>query len=166
MAEQIIARLLEIDRQPDRIVCRLVLDRDPLSPVAPAGLYRLPAGGDEAFQLHKLASRSPAVLGFETYEWQEPLPAIGEAYAFRSWWTRAAFDAVCDTRKRWELATYPDNGDHDHCLLTWETIAAYGPYHRLGYRSGDDWVTIQAYDTFFQRDLLRLRQRARAQESG
>lgn len=69
----------------------------------------------------------------------------------------AQLDAVRDRSRVWSHEHYPDNGDHDHCLVTWTRIEAQGS-HPDGYRSGCDWLTVNAYQTYIVQDLLRIRQ--------
>ncbi|HEX6122138.1 MAG TPA: hypothetical protein VFY89_03205, partial [Ktedonobacterales bacterium] len=94
---------------------------------------------------------------FETYDHAGPLPEPGRPYIFGAWWTSDALDAVLDRQAVWMRERYPDDGTHEHCLLTWETIAAYDPYQREGYRSEHGWITVAAYETYIEQDLLRLR---------
>lgn len=72
-------------------------------------------------------------------------------------------DTVRDVTAECELQNYPDNDNHDHCLLTWETIAAYTD-HKEGYRSSDGWITVAAYREFIEKDALRLRRNYRSIE--
>jgi hypothetical protein len=129
----------------------------PGPPLAPGGLWDPDDESRAVLQLHKLVEQSNSTLVFETYDHAGPLPEPGRHYIFGSWWTSDALDAVLDRQAVWVRERYPDDGAHEHCLLTWETIAAYGPYQREGYRSEHGWITMAAYETYIEKDLLRLR---------
>jgi hypothetical protein len=132
----------------------------PSPPLAPGGLWD-PAdenrAGNMVLELHKLVDQSDSTLVFETYEHAGPLPEPGRRYIFGSWWTPMQLDAVLDRQAGWVRERSPDGDDHEHCLLTWETIAADGPYQREGYHSDHGWITVAAYETYIEQDLLRLR---------
>jgi hypothetical protein len=136
-----------------------ILDMDylPGPPLAPGGLWDPDDENRAVLPLHKLVEQSDSTLVFETYDHAGPLPEPGRQYIFGSWWTSDALDAVLDRQAVWVRERYPDNGTHEHCLLTWETIAAYGPYQREGYHSEHGWITVAAYETYIEKDLLRLR---------
>jgi hypothetical protein len=129
----------------------------PGPPLAPGSLFDLDAPNREVLPLHRLLEQSNSTLVFETYEHAGPLPELGRRYIYGSWWTPDALDAVLDQQAVWVRERYPDDGTHAHCLLTWETIAAYGEYQREGYHSEHGWVTVAAYATYLEQDLLRLR---------
>jgi hypothetical protein len=135
------------------------LPRPPL-PLAPGGLWDPDdenRAGNMVLELHKLVEQSDSTLVFETYEHVGPLPEPGRRYIFGSWWTAMALDAVIDRHAVWVRKRYADDDDHVQCLLMWDTIAAYGPYQREGYRSEHGWITVAAYETCIEKDLLRLR---------
>ncbi len=140
-------------------VVLLILDMAylPGPPLAPGSLFDLDTPNREVLPLHKLLEQSDSTLMFETYDYAGPLPELGRQYIFGSWWTPDALDAVLDRQAVWVRERYPDNGNHDHCLLTWETIAAYGEYQHEGYHSEHGWVTVDAHEIYIEKDLLRLR---------
>lgn len=115
-------------------------------PIAPADLRRSNPH-ELVFPFHQLVDRQGSRVVFETYGPELPLPAMGSVHTF------------C-----WELLTYPDDGDHDHCLLTWKTISA-DTGDRVGYHSAHGWVTGDAYREFIEQDALRVRSCWRSIES-
>ena len=85
------------------------------------------------------------------------MPRPGDVLFYRAWWVPKAMDAALDKEAKWTRKNYPDNGDHDHCLFTWETISAYEG-SREGYWSEKyGWITVKAYDDVIANDLYRLR---------
>ena len=132
-------------------------------PIAPADL-REDNPFRRVFPFHQLVGRMGPRLEFETYNVDLALPTVGGVLSFCSWWTRQGIDAVRDLNARWELRDYPDNGDHDHCLLTFETLSAYQG-ERQGYVSQHGWVTVAAYHEFIASDATRIRRQPRTCES-
>lgn len=132
-------------------------------PIAPADL-RLSDPYRSAFLFHQLVGRKGAQLVFETYKPEYPLPRVGETYEFCSWWIPCAMDAVRDISAAWQRLPYPNDGDHDHCLLSYETLAAYGEYKKEGYTSEHGWITVEAYQEFIEQDRLRIRSQWRSIE--
>jgi hypothetical protein len=124
-------------------------------PIAPADLRKLDTG-ESVFDFHQLIGRKGAKLVFETYKPQRLAPCVGATYAFCSWWIPNAMDAVRDMSAKWNRLPFPDDGQHDHCLLTNETISAYAE-RKEGYRSVHGWITVEAYREFIERDRLRIR---------
>jgi hypothetical protein len=124
-------------------------------PIAPADLRQLDTHAS-VFPLHQLIGREGPRLVFETHRPAFPAPQVARTYEFCSWWIPNAMDAVRDMSAKWERLTYPGEGDHDHCLLTYETIAACAN-HKEGYRSSYGWITVEAYCEFIERDSLRVR---------
>lgn len=110
-------------------------------------------------EVHKLVEERNGTVVTETYDWQGPLPEVGRVYGLGEWFTRDQLDALLDLDAVWTFETYPDNGDHDHCLVTWTTIAAYGDFERMGYRSAHGWITVAAYEEYIRGDRLRRRRR-------
>jgi hypothetical protein len=133
-------------------------------PIAPGDL-RFAEPFQLVFPLHQLIDRDGLRLVFETYEPQLPLPTPGESFTFCSWFLPAALNALRDRSVHWDLRDYPDNGDHDHCLLTSATLAAYADYQKRGYHSSYGWVTVAAYQEYIERDVLRVRRAWRSIES-
>lgn len=136
-----------------------ILDMDylPGPPLAPGELRDPDDQYRVVLPLHKLVKQTGSTLVFETYNHAGPLPKPGQQFSFGSLWEPTALDAVLDRQAVWVRERYPDDGTHEHCLLTWETLAAYGPYQREGYRSEHGWITVAAYETYIEQDLLRLR---------
>jgi hypothetical protein len=65
--------------------------------------------------------------------------------------------AALDAAARWQHLPYPDDGSHQHCLFSWETIASYAPA-RSGYFSpAHGWITEQAYKEVIEDDVYHLR---------
>jgi len=135
----------------------IAFDRMDSAPIAPAGLYVDPRKGIERFQLHRLVKQEKLVYTFQTYSRSHPLPDVGEVFSYRGWWLPEAMKAAIDTKEQWERKAYPDNGDHDHCLFTWENIAPLAE-NREGYYSDKyGWITCDAYARFVSGDYYRLR---------
>jgi hypothetical protein len=153
------AKVIDVEISGDTVTMKIEVSQLPLPPLAPGGLYLLNMPEQEVIQLHNLQMQDQNILTYRTYEHKGDLPQLGAEYIYRVWWRPDQLEAVTDTKRNWIYAEYPDNGDHDHCLLTWETIAAYSE-HKGGYRSGKDWITEEAYKTYILEDRLRLRQRA------
>ncbi|HET7035168.1 MAG TPA: hypothetical protein VFI42_05740 [Thermomicrobiaceae bacterium] len=121
------------------------------------GMYGTNAPAHEVFQLHTLVSQAGDVLCYATYNAASPLPIIGERHIFRLWWADYQLAAVLDLDAQWVHRAYPDNSDHEHCLLTWEVISATSN-HPTGYHSAEHgWITEEAYQAYIIEDRLRLR---------
>jgi hypothetical protein len=156
-------------QEPAAKVIQLFCDNDVLTvvleissllcePLAPGGLYLTHKPEQEVLQLHKLKAADGNVLTFESYDHVGDLPSVGAEYIFRVWWTPDQLEVVTDTSRKWKYEKYPDNEDHDHCLLTSEAIGA-DEEHKAGYRCGKDWITEQAYETYIVGYKLRVRYR-------
>lgn len=158
------ARVLAVDRSCDVSTVAIEISREDYVsyPIAPASLWRLDSD-EEVFSFHQLVRREYGRLVFETYGTDAPPPRVGSTHRFCSWWIPAAMDAVRETSARWERLTYPDDGCHDHCLLTWERLSAQGP-HTEGYRSPHGWITVEACHEFIEQDRFRLRSHWRSIE--
>jgi hypothetical protein len=131
-------------------------------PIAPADL-RETDSHRMVFPFHGLIAREGEKSTFETYRPVLPVPPVGSTYTFCSWWIQQAMLAVIDTSCAWKFLAYPDNGSHDHCLITWDTISAYTG-ERHAYHSRHGWITVQAYREFIEQDVLRLRNNPRSIE--
>jgi hypothetical protein len=151
------AKVIDVEISGDTVTIKIEVSELPSPPLAPGGLN---TPEQEVIQLHNLQIQDHNVLTYHTYEHKGDLPQLGTEYIYRLWWRPDQLEAVTDTNRIWIYAEYPDNGNHEHCLLTWETIAAYSE-HKGGYHSGKDWITEEAYKTYILEDKLRLRQRAR-----
>jgi hypothetical protein len=150
------ASILSILRLGEVTQVVLHLPVAPDLPLAPASLHDIHEPHDLLIELHKVAKQAGDQITFETYTAPDTLPTVGQPYIFRAWWMPEQLAAVIDTSRVWVREAYPDNGDHDHCWLTWETIAAYAD-HKEGYRSGCEWITVAAYNKYIRDDFLRVR---------
>jgi hypothetical protein len=130
----------------------------PIEPVAPGSLWSHPTKGSSLFNVHRVWARDQLSFVFETFgaEADNP-PEQGSIVYFQSHWLPLAMEAVLDTSVSWERRVYPDNGDHDHCTFTWETIASYAE-NKSGYWSKKyHWITERAYRDFIINDIYHLR---------
>lgn len=123
-------------------------------PIAPGALYQAPDLSHWVFEVHRLVARAGSVLTFETYNTSLAPPRVGEHYAFRSWWTKQAAEAVLDRSARWIERVYPGEHEHDHCLLTYEAIYS-GQVGRFSVEHG--WITTDAHRQFIEGDPYRVR---------
>ena len=143
---------------PDRVrmLCRLA--EEPSPPVAPAGLWSDATKGTALFDVHRVQSRNGLVFVFETFGSEiENAPKEGATVFLQSHWLPSAMTAALDVTAVWEHRVYPDDGEHDHCAFTWETISSYTEV-RAGYWCKEHgWVTEQAYFDFIENDTYRLR---------
>ncbi|MFT3996870.1 MAG: hypothetical protein QM667_05645 [Asticcacaulis sp.] len=144
-----------------RVHCELSFDPadypyfGPLAPCAlDMALYNNPF-----CDLHRVIEKVGRRVVFERFDSLDSrVPEIGKTYFYRGYWTPEFLDAAMDTDSEWALKDYPDNGDHDHSLFTWETIAAYADHKQGYFNERYGWVTIEAYTQFIQGDLYRLRE--------
>jgi hypothetical protein len=151
-----IAKVTSTQQQGDVATVAIKISRQLHVPIAPAGLYDQSNPDREVFQLHKLIEESTGHLVFETYSSESVLPRVGGKFIFRSWWTADAIEAVQDTDVKWVRKRYPDNRNHDHCLLTWATISSYSE-NIEGYYLKYGWITVQAYNKYIKQDCFHLR---------
>jgi hypothetical protein len=156
------AKVLSIVNDNDVTTCMIdISDEHYLCyPIAPCNLQD---GNGYVFPFHQLVAREKARLTFETYETQYVHPNVNAEYEFLSNWLPDAMDAVRDLDTNWVYGVYPDNNDHDHCLLTYMTISAKNN-HKSGYCSKYGWVTVKAYKDFIEKDQLRVRNHCRSIE--
>jgi hypothetical protein len=135
------AKVIELSRGSDVVTVVLEVSSLLSEPLAPGGLYVTDRPEQEAIQLHKLKTADGNVLTFENYDHVGDLPSVGIDYIFRVWWTPYQLEAVTNTSRKWNYENYPDNEDHDHCLITWETIGADAEHKagRLPVRKGLDY---------------------------
>ena len=154
------AKVIDVEISGDTVTIQIEVSQLPSPPLAPGGLYLLNMPEQEVIQLHDLQTQNQNVLTYKTYEHKGDLPHVGTEYICRLWWRPDQLEAVADTNRSWIYEEYPDNGDHEHCLLTSETIAAYSE-HKGGYRSGKDWITEEAYKLYIVENKLRLRQQSK-----
>lgn len=150
-------KILKITSQGNVIRSVIEFDRLPIEPIAPGGLYSSPKSGTQQFQLHRLVSSEMLTLTFETFVSAHPPPKAGEIYSFKSWWLPEAMDAALDREEQWVKKYYPDNGDHEHCLFTWATIASCSE-NPVGYYSEKyGWITCDSYHKYIEGDIYHLR---------
>jgi hypothetical protein len=154
------AKVVHASRRDDVITVVVEVSSLFSEPLAPGGLYLIGKPEQEIMQLHSLKATNGNAITYETYDYAGELPTVGAEYIYRVWWTPGQIAAVTDTSRKWSYEEYPDNGDHDHCLLTGETIAADAE-QKAGYRSGKDWITEEAYKTYIVDDKLRIRHRGK-----
>jgi rubrerythrin len=151
------AIVIQAERSRDVATVMIEISREDYLdyPIAPASIWR--RYPDEIiFQFHQLIARDGRRLVFETYRPEFPLPAIRTQGDFGSWWSHWAMDSVRDLSATWERLPYPIDGEHDHCLLTWDTIAAYAD-EKEGYQSSHGWITVKSHKEYIERDRLRIR---------
>ena len=136
-----------------RVTCRFTGSLH--EPLAPAGLYREPGSNQAAVELHRVCMREGDLVTFETLgAHHRSASLVGSIFHYRAWWLPAAMQAVLDQDEVWQYRTYPDDGDHHHCLFSWETIAAYAKT-RDGYWSRKyGWITIKSYQDFIRDDSI------------
>lgn len=149
--------IVAIEQTQHAIQCVIHVTHVPPPPLAPASLHAVHAPHELVVEFHAVLAHTQHDITFETYRVPPTLPALGQSYILRTWWTDEQLAVVTDTARHWVRAAYPNTGDHDHCVLTWERIAADTDQWE-GYQSEGEWITIDAYNTYIRDDLLRLRQ--------
>lgn len=141
-----------------RITCRF--NKPYSEPVAPGGLYTECDASSASFVVHRAIASQGEEVTFETFGVESQcLPPVGASFFFRAWWIRPAMDTALDTAAVWDHRTYPDNGDHHHCLFTWETIAAHAEQKAGWWSAKYGWITEKAYQDFIVNDRYHLRER-------
>lgn len=144
-----------------RLTLQVLNGKDVLGPpFAPASLAKADGSAypdNLIYELHKCIGQSDQQLIYETYEATNPLPAEALVCILRQWWAADQLEAAADTKANWVYEVYPANGSHEHCLLSWETITAYGDFLHDGYHSEHGWITVEAYRKYIEQDRLRLR---------
>jgi hypothetical protein len=126
-------------------------------PWAPAALYDLATERHEIFQLHKILYSFEESSRFITFGSSLPIDSIiGQKFAYRPWWSAEAWDLVTNSSLTWHRKSYPDNGSHTHCPITWQAISA-DKEPREGYKCGNVWITIEAYENFIRDDIYKCR---------
>ena len=156
-----VAEIAHIVKHDDVTTTVLKVDELPSSSLYPAGLYDQANPAIEVLQLHKLVNAKGDILTFESYCVESSPASVGERFVFRCWWTSDALDLVLNTDLVWSQEKYPDDQGHWYCPLTYETIGS-DEGQAEGYRSGDTWVTVEAYEKFIRDDVLRIRGGRRA----
>jgi len=150
------AFVVETNEAGNELTSVLLLDHVPRPPLVPAALWEISDPIKEVLQLHQVKDVEDNRLTCVTFEFEGDLPEKRREYAFQLWWVPSAMELVTDLVRKWSRKDYPDNGDHDHCELTWKTISAYTGC-REGYESSGDWVTVDAYNKYIRDDFLRVR---------
>jgi hypothetical protein len=126
-------------------------------PLVPAALYDVATERREIFQLHKILYSSEESSRFITFGSSLPVESIiGNKFVYRPWWSAEAWDLVTNPSLTWHRESYPDNGNHTHCPITWQAISAYKE-PREGYKCGKVWITIEAYEKFIRDDIYNCR---------
>jgi hypothetical protein len=123
-------------------------------PLAPASVWSGEGRRTRVIDLHRLVSRAEDVAIFESYGLEGDIPTAGGPYALYAWWTPEQLEAARDVDLEWRRRSY-DGADHDHCLLTWQTIGSGD----VAYSSEAGWISVDAYEQFIRDDVLRLRER-------
>jgi hypothetical protein len=148
-----------VERTDSRLTQIDFEDSDPaaLEPLAPGTLYLNEPGQTVVFELHRVVSITGRSVVFETFRdavpagWNEP--SEGQRYRWRGWIIPAAWDAIQSRPEDWHLQSV--EGDHEHCIITWETISKGEPgYYHPVLR---EWVSVAAFQKFMQDDIYRLR---------
>ena len=70
--------------------------------------------------------------------------------------------AALDIDAVWIRKEYPDDGTHEHCIFTWETMSAYSGVSTGWWSQEHGWVTDAAYENHIKNDIYRLRGRSDA----
>ena len=100
------------------------------------------------------------VYTFETFNSTHPVPKVGDVFSYRGWWLPEAMEAALDNSEKWVKRKYPDNGGHEHCLFSWETIASYAENNEGYYSDKYGWITCDSYEKFIEGDVYHLREKA------
>ena len=124
----------------------------PSEPLAPASVWSLDAEPALLIELHRLLALSGLSATFETYGYSPVVLTPGGHYSLISWWNPTQLSVATDVDLDWGLREY-EGSDHDHCLLTWETIVPGSP----AYVSEAGWITVGGYERIIRGDALRLR---------
>jgi hypothetical protein len=124
----------------------------PTEPVAPATLWRRADMDEHVLDLHRLLSLEEADAQFESYAVGGVMFDPREPLWLYSWWMPSQLQAAQDATLKWTHRRY-ESPDHDHCLLTWETIQGGDE----AYVSKAGWISEDAYRRFIENDELRLR---------
>lgn len=151
------AKILEASRNGSVSTLVVEFNKKISKPVVPSGLYLDPSSGEEVFELHNIIDCKDLTFTFETYNSKFELPAVNKVFFYRGWWFPEAMEAVLDTEEKWEHRIFPDNGNHEHCLFTWETIASYSDEKDGRWSSKYGWITNQCYKDFIVNDIYRVR---------
>jgi len=124
---------------------------------APSALYDIETQRIEAAQLHRYIGSIDDRHTFQTLHGVVIADScVAQRFVFRPWHDQSDLDIVVDPSRTWTLRQYPDNGDHSHCLLTWETIAANSD-HKQGYESDGIWLTEDAYKKYVIDDYYKIK---------
>jgi hypothetical protein len=125
--------------------------------LAPSALYDTRSERIEVAQFHRYLESIGERHTFQTLHGVTiPDSCIGQRYVFRPWHDQSELDIIADPSRTWTLRRYPDNGDHAHCLVSWETIAAFSD-HKSGYESEGVWLTESGYKKYLIDDYYKIR---------
>jgi hypothetical protein len=152
---QAVVEVLAIESHGDVTRTRLrILDGSkPSEPLAPAGLY-LRDRWEEVLQLHRLDGESGDTLEYTTFDREGTLPSPGDRLILQCWFMPSQLELVRDTTLAWTRDRVPGELDDEHCALTWTGI----PPGAEAYRSATgEWITVAAFETLIEGDLLRVR---------
>lgn len=156
-------RVVATSRVADALRVHCELSFDPVDypyfgPLAPCALD-MTLYDNPVCELHRMGEKVGRRVVFERFDALDSRePEIGRTYFYRGYWIPEFLDAAMDTEAVWSLRDYPDNGDHDHSLFTWDTIAAYADNKQGYFNERHGWVTVEAYAQFIKGDLYRLRE--------
>ena len=153
--EEAVVEVVETVRAGDTTTTRvrLVMGEPPSDPVAPAALYADDAT-TEVLALHRLVSRGPDGLVFESYELSSALPSAGARLILRSWWSPLSLEAVTAPDGTWQEAQF-EGDDHAHCIVSWEEIRRGDRAYRS---EAGEWMSVSAFERFVRDDVLCLRE--------
>ena len=149
--------IVSVSEQENVTRVMVEFDRMDIGPVAPAGLYVDPKTGNEQFQLHRVVSNNGLVYTFDTFRSTHPSPKVGDVFSYRGWWLPEAMEAALDQNEKWMKKKYPDNGNHDHCLFTWDTIASYAENSEGYFSEKYGWITSESFEKYIHGDVYHLR---------
>lgn len=129
------------------------------APLAPGNLFKNEHNREPVAELHRIVARDGLMVTFERFNCHDQKrPVVGQTYHYQGWWMPEFMDAVMDEAADWELRDYPDNGDHDHLLFSYGTIAAHADITRGYFNADYGWASIPDWETYIRDDIYQLRQ--------
>jgi hypothetical protein len=141
------AVVLDSVRDGDLLVTAVLLSEHPGRSLVPSSLWEQDPLR-EVVQFHKVRSEANLAFEFETFESTEAPIEKNHEYFLQKWWMGEAMDLVTDTTRNWERTRYPDNGQHDFCLLTYENIGADEQKKRGTYQTAFGFRSTDTTNTF------------------